>query len=157
MSGGAPPLHVICDTREQEPWDFTAAVPPVAVTRATLGAGDYSLAGHEHEVAVERKSLDDYVQTIIHDRERYMRELERLRTYRLAAVVVEASWQDVVDHNYTSRATPASVFGMTCCFIVDYGVPVYLIGNRALAARFALRLLRRYAQNQAAQQEATEP
>lgn len=141
-----PLLPVVVDTREQLPYEFDAT--RCTTTRGTLAAGDYSVAGHECAVGIERKSLDDYVQTIIHARERYTRELERFRGYRLAAVVVEATWQDIIDHCYTSRAHPNAVFGTTCCMIVDHGVPVYLLGDRALAARFTERLLRRYWERQ---------
>lgn len=137
-----PLLPVVVDTRERAPWEFDPARCTTA--RGTLAAGDYSIAGHEHAVGIERKSLDDYVQTIIHARERYERELARFRGYALAGVVVESGWADVFDRVYTSRAHPNAVFGLTCCLIVDYRVPVYFLPGRALATRFAERLLRRY-------------
>ena len=146
MAPKLPPLPVVVDTREQLPWDFDPT--RCTISYAALVAGDYSIAGYEHAVAIERKSLDDYVQTIIHARERYARELERFRGYALAAVVVEAAWQDVIDHNYASRAHPAAVFGGTCCLYVDHGVPVHFLGSRALAARFCERVLRRYWEHQ---------
>ena len=148
----APLLHIIVDTREQLPWEFDPA--RCTITRGTLQAGDYSVAGLEGTVAIERKSLDDYVQTIIYQRDRFGRELERLRGYALAAVVVEGTWRDVLDGYYTSRAHPNAIFGLTCCLIVDHGVPIYLTGERAIAQRFAERLLRRYTENLAAPKDA---
>lgn len=154
VTAKAPPLPIVVDTREQVPWEFDPS--RCTVTRGTLQAGDYSVVGLEGVVAIERKSLDDYVQTIIHQRDRFRRELERLQGYKLAAVVVEATWQDVIDHAYQSLAHPNAIFGMTCCLIVDHGIPIYLSGERAIAQRFAERLLRRYVENLAAPKDAAE-
>lgn len=72
---------IAVDTREQAPYRF--AGEPVA--SATLAAGDYSLAGLEHLIAVERKELGDLVGCMTHDRDRFKRELQRLRAYRYRA------------------------------------------------------------------------
>jgi ERCC4-type nuclease len=138
------PVTILVDSREQRPWVFLEQ--GVTTLVRGLPEGDYSVAGFESEVAIERKSLDDYVQTLIHGRDRFHRELERLAPYKLKAVVVEGSYRDLVDHNYRSLAHPSSVFGMTIAIIVDHGVPVYFLENATIAARFAGRLLRRYAE-----------
>jgi len=95
-------------------------------------------------VAVERKSLGDYVATVIHARERFGRELRTLARYDLGAVVVEASLEDVLEHRYGTAAAPASIWGATVSGIVDYGVPVYWCGSRPVAARLTFDLLRRW-------------
>jgi len=135
-------MAVVVDTREQEPYVFTSA--HVAVVRRALAAGDYSLDGHETTIAVERKSLDDYVGSVILDRERFLRELEVLATYKRACVVVEATLEDVIAHRYRSGAHPNSVLGATLAIIVDHGVPVYFCGDRQLACRFVEGILHRY-------------
>ena len=47
--------------------------------RGKLDAGDYSVDGYENVVAVERKSLADFVHTVIHDFDRFAVELAKLR------------------------------------------------------------------------------
>lgn len=136
------PLSVVVDTREQEPYVF--ASERIAVVRRALAAGDYSLDGHETTVAVERKSLDDYVASVIYERERFLRELALLAKYELACVVVEATLEDVTAHRYRSGAHPNSVVGATLAIIVDQRVPVYFCGDRQLACRIVEGILRRY-------------
>ena len=66
-------FRIVIDSREQEPYTFACEV-----VKAKLDAGDYSVVGFEQRVAVERKSLRDFVGTVIHDYERFDRELEKL-------------------------------------------------------------------------------
>jgi ERCC4-type nuclease len=135
----------VIDTREQNPLSFNADRVDVVID--TLHTGDYSLRGHEAEVAVERKSIDDLVNTLTHGRERFQRELERMQTYVLRVVVVEGSWTDLAQHRYHSQAHPSSIFGSMCCMQVDYGVPFSMCETRGIAARVVERLIRRYAEN----------
>jgi DNA excision repair protein ERCC-4 len=135
-------LVVVVDTREQLPYEF--APERVAVVRRALPAGDYSLEGYETAVVAERKSLDDYVASVILERERFLRELGALAAYDLACIVVEATLEDVVLHRYRSGAHPNSVLGATLAIFVDYGVPVFFCGDRQLACRFVEGVLRRY-------------
>lgn len=98
------PAAIVIDTREQLPFSF-AAIPAdkehgggtwqVTTERRTLPSGDYSLAGFETRVAVERKSVSDLFGTISQGRDRFVRELERLAEYDYAAVVIEGDWQAI--------------------------------------------------------------
>jgi ERCC4-type nuclease len=125
---------VVVDTREQEPYSFDPE--RIEVVRHALPAGDYSLQGMEHLVAVERKSLDDFVQTVIRSRERFKKELLALQTCASACVVVEASFQDVISGRYSSGAHPNSVIGSALSIIVDYNIPVFFCSNRQAARLF---------------------
>ena len=133
---------IAIDTREQKPYGFDAS--RVTTVRRALPAGDYSLAGHESAVAVERKTLEDFVSTAIHARERFARELRMLATYDFACVVVEASMEDVLAHRYRSGADPRSVFGAVLSIVVDHRVPVFFCGDRQVACRFVEGVLRLY-------------
>lgn len=135
------PIPIVIDSREQLPYLFPPA--QVASTVAALPAGDYSLVGYETRVAIERKSLADYVGSLTAGRERFLRELQKLQAYELAAVVVEASFGDLVDGNYRSRATASSIVGSTFAITARH-CPVLFAGNRALAARMTFELLRRF-------------
>lgn len=118
---------------EQLPYSFSDRV--VAV-RFPLAAGDYSVEGLEQVLAVERKGLDDFVSSVIRDRPRFRRELEKLRDYRAACVVVEAGLANVFAHRYHSGAHPNAVVGAAISIIVDYGVPVFFCSDRQACCRF---------------------
>ena len=135
-------VPVVVDTREQEPYGFDAA--RIVAVRKALPAGDYSLAGREAAVAIERKSLDDFVQTLVRGRERFARELRLLAECDLGCVVVEASMEDVLLHRYRSGTHPTAVLGAALSIVVDHGVPVFFCGDRQIARRFVEGLLLRY-------------
>ena len=135
-------ITVVADTREQEPYAFDPDV--VTVVRRALPAGDYSLPGHEASVAVERKTLADFVGSVIRGRARFLRELRALAEYDLGCVVVEGSLDDVASGRYRSGVSPNAVLGATVSIIVDHGVPVFFCSDRQLACRFVEGLLCRY-------------
>jgi DNA excision repair protein ERCC-4 len=133
---------VIVDTREQLAYTFDPLL--LRVVRRALPAGDYSLEGHEHRVAIERKSLDDYVASVIASRERFGRELNKLAELELGCVVVEGSLEDVLAHRYRSGAHPNAIFGATTSIIVDRRVPVFFCSDRQIARRFVEGVLLRF-------------
>lgn len=128
------PVLVLVDTREQEPYSFDPRL--VAVQRRALPAGDYSVAGLDGLVAVERKSLDDFVSTVIHSRERFHRELRKLAEYRAACVVVEAGVVDVLQRRYRGEAHPSAVLGSALSIIFDFRIPVFFCSSRQAACHF---------------------
>ena len=88
-------MTVIVDSREQRPFAFQHEPYAATVEAGTLAVGDYSLAGLEDKVAVERKSLPDLVLCLGRERERFERELQRGAALEAFAVVVEASWAEL--------------------------------------------------------------
>ncbi len=137
-----PRVPVVIDTREQQPYQFDPA--HVTTARRALPVGDYSLEGYETAMAIERKSLEDFVGSVIASRERFARELRALAEYDLGCVVVEGSLEDVLARRYRSGAHPNSVFGAVLSIIVDHGVAVFFCGDRQIACRFVQGLLCRY-------------
>lgn len=140
-SEGTLPV-IIIDTREQQPYSFDPA--HALCVRRALAVGDYSLEGYEGSIAVERKSLEDFVSSAVTSRERFGRELRALAEYDFACVVVEASMEDILEHRYRAGIHPASVFGATLSIIIDVGVPVYFCSDRQIACRFVEDALCRY-------------
>ena len=131
---------IVVDTREQEPYTFS---PEVQTVRRALPAGDYTVRGLEAVVAVERKTLDDLVSTVIRSRERFHRELIRLQSYTASCVVVEANLEDLLRGEYRGAAHPSSVLGAVISIIVDLRIPVFFCSNRQAARLFAERYLLR--------------
>jgi DNA excision repair protein ERCC-4 len=130
----AGPVTIIIDTREQEFYSFNPRL--AAAVRRPLPAGDYSVAGLEDAIAVERKSLDDFVSTVVHNRERFRNELRKLAGYRAACVVVEAGVIDVLLHRYRGNAHPNAVLGSALSIILDFRIPVFFCSNRQAACQF---------------------
>lgn len=130
----AGPATIVIDTREQEEYSFDPRL--AATVRRALPAGDYSVAGLESAVAVERKSLDDFVSTVIHSRARFRKELRKLASYRAACVVVEAGVIDVLLHRYRGEAHPNAVVGSALSIILDFRIPVFFCSSRQAACRF---------------------
>ena len=134
-------VPIVVDTREQAPYAFDPN--RFSVERRALPAGDYSLVGSEERVAVERKSLADFVQTVIRARRRFHAELRKLAECEHACVVVEGSLRDVLEGNYPGSAHPNAVFGSAISICVDWGVPVYFCGDRQTAKQFVEAYLER--------------
>jgi len=137
-------LIVIADTREQRPYDFTGY--DVQIIQAGLPAGDYSIPGCESIVAIERKTLDDLINCLmVKNRDRFERELGRLRPYHVSAVVVEASWEDISRGRYTSNMNPQSALQSVIAMQVRHNVPFMLCGDRSGAQYVTHGLLSKYA------------
>lgn len=132
---------IVVDSREQEGYSFS--LPTV---RKKLDSGDYSVLGMERIVAVERKTLDDFVGTVIRARGRFYRELRRLGSYTRACVVVEADMADVLAGRYRGDAHPNTILGSALAITVDFGIPVFFCSNRQIACRFVEGYLLRAAE-----------
>ncbi len=151
MSSQTEELQIVVDTREGRPYSFPGA------TAKALPAGDYSILGYEHRIAVERKSLDDWLGTVLRSRDRFAREIEKLRHYDFAAIIVEATPQDILAGRYTSKISPASAFGITSELMVRFRpVHVILAGDRPHARLLTEKLLH-FAARRCAEIDRREP
>lgn len=101
----ASQIEIVVDSREQAPYRFTGIIDDktgleivVPLRHYGLKSGDYSIAGLEDVVAVERKSLKDFYQSISSERERFEREIARLNeSYRYALVVIEGDYEAIAN------------------------------------------------------------
>lgn len=121
---------IVIDTREQEPLAFLN----LPSRTGGLFTGDYSVAGLEGVFSVERKSIPDLVACSTAERDRFERELHRLRGYRFKRLLIVGSEADVLAGNYRSRANPRSILGSVHAFEVRYDVPVLWIADPEAAA-----------------------
>lgn len=133
---------IIIDTREQTPLTF----PNTPTTAGTLTTGDYSVLGLEHIIAVERKSLDDLLACCGRERNRFKRELQRLRAYRFRLLVIEADAatleSGVRDGSpWRSKLQPSHVVGSLAAWCAQFALPVWLAGSHDAAGRFVERFL----------------
>lgn len=106
-------MEIMIDSREKRPFEF----PERFVSRRTkLYTGDYSIEGFEKPgpmgIIVERKSLDDLVGCCYgSNRDRFEKEMDRMKAYGSRMVVVEASWQNILAREYRSRMEPNAIIG----------------------------------------------
>lgn len=143
-------MIVVIDTREQLPWTFAGlSSDPVEVKTGTLRSGDYSVEGFEQRLAIERKSLADLYGTLTSGRERFVRELERLSDLDWAAVIVEATWHDIVKPPFGTRANPKSIVGSILAFQQRYPVAWLTAGSRQFGAALCFRCLERFVNDDA--------
>lgn len=141
---GAP--VIVVDSREQRPLPLQSVIDrhrlPFEIRRGTLRTADYSILGLEHLCLVERKSVSDLAGVVGHGRERFERELARLRDEtRAAFLVVEGSASDILLHRHLGHRIHAShVFGSLAAWSLDYGVHTVIAGSPLAAAEYVVRL-----------------
>jgi DNA excision repair protein ERCC-4 len=123
---------LLIDSREQTPLVFSRLPSRVA----TLQTGDYSIAGMEELFAVERKSIADLVACCMGDnRERFERELHRLRGYRFKRLLMIGSRELIEAQQYVSRISPRSVLGSVAAWEMRFDCPVVYCPSPELASR----------------------
>jgi len=132
---------IIIDTREQEAYEFDPET--VEVKHQALSTGDYSLDGFEDRVCIERKSLQDYVQSVIKQRDRFLKEVKKLSEIPHCSIVVECDLADIMGKRYRSGAHPNSVLGAILSLMIDHQVPVCFCSDRQLAKTFVEGYLKR--------------
>lgn len=85
-------MHIVIDTREQQPWTFPEGVE---TSVGTVRQGDYALAG-DNAFSIERKSLADFRNTVVRGWDRFRREMLRMDMAGFAqkVIIVEGDFAD---------------------------------------------------------------
>lgn len=123
---------IVVDSREQAPLVFRR----LPSRTGTLTSGDYSAAGLEDLFAVERKSIPDLVGCCVgENRERFERELHRLRGFRFARLLVVGRREDIEAGGYRSRIAPTAVLRSLAAWEARFNVPVVYQPDPEAAAR----------------------
>lgn len=148
------PFTVAIDTREQAPWGFRTlrgdarqgnAPLIVRTERKALQTGDYSIVGHEHQIAIERKEKGDCFHCMGADRERFERQVQRLSLIPHGYVIVEADWMSVFSGCENSKLKPKVVHRTVISWQLKYrSVHWFLCPTRAFAEATAFRILESY-------------
>lgn len=112
---------VVIDSREQTPLPISR----LATVRAGLVTGDYSILGAENHFAVERKSIPDLVGSITSERERFERELVRLRGFEFRRILIVGSKLEIEQHKYRSNANPRAVLASLSAYNVRFAPVVF--------------------------------
>jgi hypothetical protein len=121
-------VTAICDTREQRPLDLA----PMKTLRTGLDTGDYSIAGLENVVTVERKSLPDLLQCVGNERERFEREMHRILAFPHKMLVIEATWADIRAGAWRQKVTANAVAGSLLGWM-SRGIPAFFAADHDMA------------------------
>jgi ERCC4-type nuclease len=119
---------ILIDSREQDPLPFTY---PTSTTG--LPTGDYSAVGLEHDLCVERKSIGDLVGSLTAERDRFMREIQRMRSYQFRRLVIIGCEADILEGRWRSKVKPLAVVH-SLHSIESKGIPVVYASNPTTAA-----------------------
>ena len=133
---------VLVDSREQTP----LVIENFPVSVVGLPVGDYGIEGLSDwncpAFVVERKSLNDLIGSLTTGRDRFMREIEKLRQFRFRALLIEAWESQVEAGDYISAATPQSILQSLSALQVRANLHVIWAGGPSGAARALERLVR---------------
>ena len=141
-------MRIVVDTREQFPFVFSA-YPGVELVAGTLNCGDCSLPGLEDRIAIERKSLADFIGSISSGRERFENELRRAANHQCFKIVVEgASYEDVCAGGYGSKMSSYAVVQTIRAWEMRYRCPIKFYRTRAGAEAEVYESLRLYLEHE---------
>ena len=142
-------MTVLVDSREQDTdrarWRYASIGLPVE--RCTLDYGDYSYNATLPDgrriydlservrpaIAIERKmNLDELAECFGAGRERFEREFTRAKdaNAQMWLMVEGGSWENIYDHKYRSRMTPASMAGSILAFCGRYDLRLVFCTER---------------------------
>jgi len=135
---------IIIDTREQRP----LAIEAFSVKRVGLPVGDYGILGFSDwsrpAFICERKGIDDLVGGLTAGRERFMREVEKMRAFQFRALLIEARREQVELGHYVSSATPQSILATLDALAVRAGLHIFWCDDPEGAARQLEGLVRQF-------------
>lgn len=93
------PFNIIIDTREKRPWAFPSHL--AIVKRGTLPTGDYALE-NDMLFAIERKSMDDFINSITSKWSSFSNELDRMKSFPARVIIIEGLFSEIIEHKYSS-------------------------------------------------------
>ena len=131
-------LIIIIDTREQRPYKFKNA------RVSTLQVGDYSIAGHETEVAIERKSHIDALGSLGKNRARFEREVKKLGQMKYGAIVIETSLKRFLIQPSYTKMNPKTALLSLLSWSIRHGVHVHFVDDRQHVRALVHHLLKKF-------------
>jgi len=135
-------MKIIVDTREQSPFLFRGY--DCQIEPGTLHTGDYSLAGMVEKIVLERKTIGDLASCMTSGRARFEREMERMRDFESAAVIVEGPLAEIRGGKYRCGLNPDSFEQSILSLMIRYRVPFLFGWHRRHAEWLAFNCLRHF-------------
>ncbi|MGC9060987.1 MAG: ERCC4 domain-containing protein, partial [Thermoplasmata archaeon] len=128
-------LEIIVDRREyRSEVHRELARLGVDVIFKVLPVGDYQI---ENAVLVERKSVEDFVNSII-DGRMFQQAKDLCNACACPIVIVEGKWNE-----YTRHISKSAIYGAVCSLAVDFGISVINFENSMEVAHFLFQTVRR--------------
>ena len=124
---------ILVDTREQKPWTF----PGWAVRHKALKHGDYSIAGYERQLCIERKSVADLFHSFTVKRDGMVKRLEGMGKIKCSSLIVEGDVWEIVRGVARSQVNGRLLLGSVSAMCALNGVSFILAGDRAGAQEMA--------------------
>jgi len=131
-------MNIVIDTREQRPLQFPLEINCVMRGMKT---GDYTIDGYEDTVLVERKGLGDLIGCLTTGRNRFRKQLARLKKVPYRIVMIESSLFQISRKRYVGYLTPDEVIQAIADLSTEYKIPFQLTDNPQLTARMCLAFL----------------
>lgn len=142
-------FEVVVDTREKQPWEL-ASGRVLGREFRKLETGDYTVAGFEDILCIDRKASVSELATNVNQK-RFKKELERMKEIPHAYLILEANLSEVLEYPHNSNLPPhvKSKIRMNGSFLlrcltrmeIKYGFNVIFAGSRYYAERIALCLM----------------
>jgi len=144
MTRTDPTPVILVDSREQAPLEIEGFV----TERTGLPVGDYGIRGFSDwsnpRFIIERKSLPDLAQSLSHGRERFLREIEKMRQFGFRALLIEGTREDVLAGKHETGMTPTSILASLDALAVRCNLHVFWAGSAFGAARQLEGLVRQF-------------
>ncbi len=147
------PFTVVVSSLEQARYFFTGLKPDsdqkgdlliVPTEYRHLRTGDYSIKGLEEYVTVERKTVNDILQTLSSGRDRFEREHQRMSEMTYAAVVIESTLPEMLNTVHAHGVSPKTAVRTWLSWEQKFGVPWHWVGDRRLSEVITYRLLEKF-------------
>ena len=133
---------------EQLPLDFNSDY--VKSGRGPIKTFDYCLEGDQDRYAIERKSVSDYIGSLVLSKNwaHELAKIERAREWLLPTIyVVEGNFDDIRTYDYTifpsGRVTSQMVYKKWAQMVFELSVHVIFTGSREAAAYAVALILKR--------------
>jgi ERCC4-type nuclease len=141
---------ILIDNREQKPYSFEEY--PVETEEVTLETSDYVLKGdgfwNNNDTFIpyfgtERKSQDDFLNSITWERDRFRKEIRRADGWdNPLPIMVESPWRVFQNENYYRDVNRNAIEGTVNQWANNYNCEFFFKNDRADAERATYEFLR---------------
>lgn len=131
-----PKPVIVVDTREQNPLKFERFAGWFSgVEKKTLEIGDYTVAGLEDSVVVERKDLSDLARSFTVERPVFVNRLRRMSKFPERLLVITAALSQVKSRYEHSPANPNQITQSLIAALAGLRVPFLCVETHDLGKK----------------------
>jgi len=132
-------FKIFTDNREQLPFKFPNTI------YGTLPCGDYTVEFegklYNNQIVIERKGgISEIYGATGSGRDRWERELEKLKSVEIKMVLCEFSYMDLVNKQPFGKLPSSAVYSSICSWQAQYNIPFIFCENRVNARGYLYKL-----------------